>query len=82
MGKIGLIIKREFLTRVKKKSFIILTILGPLLIAGFFSTAVYLGTKDEGHVKVLILDHSNVATSTIDFQDDEKFTFRFYKDTS
>lgn len=82
MNKIGLIIKREFLTRVKKKSFILLTILGPLLMVGFLGVAVWLGMKDEGHVKVIILDHTNIATSNIDFEDDEKFSFRFYKDTS
>lgn len=34
MNKIGLIIGREYLTRVRKKTFIIMTILGPLLYAG------------------------------------------------
>ncbi|MFO0468996.1 MAG: ABC transporter permease, partial [Bacteroidota bacterium] len=33
MNKIKLIIAREYLTRVKKKSFIIMTILGPVLFA-------------------------------------------------
>ena len=33
MNKIGLIIGREYLTRVRKKSFIIMTILGPVLFA-------------------------------------------------
>jgi ABC-2 type transport system permease protein len=33
MLKIWLIIQREFLVRVKKKSFIVMTILGPILIA-------------------------------------------------
>jgi len=33
MNKIKLIIAREYLTRVKKKSFIIMTILGPILFA-------------------------------------------------
>ena len=82
MGKIGLIIKREFSTRVKKKSFIILTLLGPILIVAFLGVAAWMGMKDEGNVDVIILDHTNIATSNIDFEDDEKFTFRFYKDTS
>ena len=34
MNKIGLIIRREYLTRVRKKSFILMTLLGPFLIAG------------------------------------------------
>ena len=33
MNKIGLIIKREYMTRVRKRSFIILTFLGPILMA-------------------------------------------------
>ena len=34
MNKIKLIIWREFITRVRKPSFLIMTILGPVLIAG------------------------------------------------
>ena len=33
MNKISVIIKREYITRVRKKSFIIMTILAPLLMA-------------------------------------------------
>ena len=33
MNKIGLIIKREYLTRVRKRSFLLLTFLGPILMA-------------------------------------------------
>ena len=33
MNKIGLIIKREYMTRVRKRSFLILTFLGPILMA-------------------------------------------------
>jgi ABC-2 type transport system permease protein len=45
MGKIGLIIRREYLTRVKKKSFLLLTLLGPLvwaaliIVPGFLTEA-------------------------------------------
>ena len=34
MNKIGLIIKREYLTRVRKRSFLIMTFLGPILMSG------------------------------------------------
>ena len=50
MNKIGLIIKREYSTRVKKKSFLLLTILGPILMAGFLAAAVFLGMKDESNM--------------------------------
>lgn len=36
MGKINLIIKREFLNRVRKKTFLAMCILGPLLIVSIF----------------------------------------------
>lgn len=56
MNKIKLIIKREYLSRVKKKSFIIMTLLGPLLIAGFISLAIWLSLSEESHHTVLVVD--------------------------
>jgi hypothetical protein len=40
--KILLIIQREFLSRVKKKSFLIMTILGPVLMAGVILSRFWL----------------------------------------
>ncbi len=47
MNKILLIISREYLTRVRKKSFIIMTILSPLLFAGLISLVTYLNTQED-----------------------------------
>ena len=52
MNKIFLIIKREYLVRVKKKSFIIMTILAPLLMAAIIVAPVFLA--DQGQEKRLI----------------------------
>lgn len=41
MNKILLIIQREYLSRVKKKSFIIMTLLTPLIVAGFYGLIIY-----------------------------------------
>ena len=41
MHKILLIIQREYLSRVKKKSFILMTLLTPILIAGFYGMIIY-----------------------------------------
>ncbi len=66
MNKIGLIIKREYSTRVKKKSFIIMTILGPLLIVGFLSLAIFISTQQEKKYNILVLDESdNVFMNSI-----------------
>ncbi|MFT6845718.1 MAG: ABC-2 type transport system permease protein [Flavobacteriales bacterium] len=56
MGKIKLIIAREYLSRVRKKSFIVMTLLGPILIAGFISLAVWMSLSDEVHHTVLVVD--------------------------
>lgn len=56
MGKIGLIIQREYTTRVKKKSFIIMTFLGPLLMVGLICGAVLLGLSENGDHEVLVVD--------------------------
>ena len=51
MNKILLIIKREYLTRVRKKTFIISTILFPLLYLGLIFGTSYLGAKAEVSLK-------------------------------
>jgi ABC-2 type transport system permease protein len=50
MGKIGLIISREYLTRVKKKSFLLLTLLGPLVWAALIIVPGFL-TEAADNVK-------------------------------
>jgi len=56
MNKIWLIIKREYLNKVKKKSFIIMTFLGPLLFGALIIGAVLLGTTDNKTHQVLVVD--------------------------
>jgi ABC-2 type transport system permease protein len=47
MHKILLIIKREYLVRVRKKSFIVMTILGPLLMAALMILPIYLASDSQ-----------------------------------
>jgi ABC-2 type transport system permease protein len=47
MPKIWLIIKREYLVRVRKKSFIIMTIVGPLLMAFLLIAPTYLANESQ-----------------------------------
>lgn len=47
MNKIFIIIKREYLSRVKKRSFLILTFLTPLLIAGIYAFMIWMIMKDD-----------------------------------
>jgi ABC-2 type transport system permease protein len=75
MNKTKLIIEREYMSRVKKKSFIIMTILGPVLIAGLLSLGVYLGMSDESVYNVLVVD----LTPKVDADSSGTATSLFYK---
>lgn len=56
MSKIGLIIKREYVSRVSKKSFLLMTILGPILLVAFMVGAVLLGKQEDKNLKILLHD--------------------------
>ncbi|HLO89621.1 MAG: ABC transporter permease [Chloroflexota bacterium] len=58
MNKILLVIKREYLSRVQKKSFIVMTILGPILMAALFIVPVVLSQISDESKKILILDET------------------------
>jgi ABC-2 type transport system permease protein len=75
MKKIILIIQREYLTRVRKRSFVIMTILGPLLMAATFVVPVYLATRTEEMKKVAVLDESGIFFEK--FKDLENIHFHY-----
>lgn len=75
MHKILLIIEREYLTRVKKKSFIIMTILGPLFFAAIMIIPIWLATQ-EGDEKVIeVLDESGLFTDS--FVEDKNIQYDY-----
>src|SRR5512145_836048 len=51
MNKILLIIRREYLTRVRKKTFIIMTILGPVLFGALMVVPIWLTMREDTEVK-------------------------------
>lgn len=54
--KTWLVIRREYWTRVKKKSFIIITLLVPILIIGFYAAIFYISSLDTGSHKIGVID--------------------------
>jgi ABC-2 type transport system permease protein len=58
MGKIGIIIWREYSTRIRNKTFIIMSILGPLLVAGFITLMVWLPNSDKTEQKIMVVDET------------------------
>ena len=62
MKKILLIIKREYLSRVKKKSFIIMTILGPVLMASIWIVPFFIATMSDEKKVVAVVDETGIFT--------------------
>jgi ABC-2 type transport system permease protein len=58
MNKIWLIIQREYLTRVRKKSFIIMTLLTPVLLAAFMIIPGLLMNVSGDQETVMVLDET------------------------
>ena len=74
MNKILLIIKREYLTRVKKKSFIVMTIIGPLLMAGLMLVPIWLATKDKDIQYIEVIDETETFINQ--FEDTPALDFK------
>jgi ABC-2 type transport system permease protein len=78
MKKIALIISREYLSRVKKKSFIIMTFLGPILIGGMYAIAIWLAVNaDEMNQKknVYVIDETEQFKDH--FRDSKSLSFQY-----
>src|SRR5690606_13000008 len=79
MDKLLLIIKREYLAKVRNKSFIVLTVLSPVLIVGMIALIVYLAKVNSDEKRIIaVLDESSffdyhfensVQESYVEFKD-------------
>ncbi len=86
MNKIGLIILREFITRVRKPSFLIMTILGPVLIAAAILLTAWLGSQEATEHRVLVIDPEGVIGTRLNdsknvsfFLDGEEWSDSLFK---
>lgn len=74
MNKIGIIIKREYLRRVSKKSFLLLTFLTPFLFAALVFVPLWLSSiKSDDAKQVAILDTTGKYASL--FKDSDEYRF-------
>jgi ABC-2 type transport system permease protein len=61
MNKIFLIIQREYLSRVKKKSFLVMTFLVPALIIGMYALIAFLSVKGgDKKAELKVVDESGI----------------------
>lgn len=75
MNNIYLITKREFLTQVKKKSFIILTLLAPLLLVGFGAVIGLMFKANESHSIIEVVDKSGLFKNQLKSNDKLNYVF-------
>ncbi|MGN6435493.1 MAG: ABC transporter permease [Agriterribacter sp.] len=78
MNKIGLIIEREYMTRVKKKSFLLTTIIVPIVIVAFYAVMIAVSISGESNAqKIAILDEAELFGGKIETGKKDKSTYTF-----
>ncbi len=77
MSKISVIIQREYLTRVRKKSFIVMTILAPLLMIGIIVVpTVLMTTEGQDYKKIAVVEKdSDLFRSALPSTEDAEFVY-------
>ena len=76
MKKILLVIEREFLTRVRKKSFIIMTVLTPILFAGLMVVPALIATMEDTNERhIAVVDDTGIFEGKIPETEYLKFSF-------
>ncbi len=75
MKKIILIIRREYLTRVKKRSFVVMTILGPLLMAALVIVPIYVATMSNERKTIAVIDETGMFYEK--FKDSDNIHFHY-----
>ena len=76
MNKSILILKREYLTRVKKKSFIIMTLLIPIMMAAFTILPAYLASMDDTEQRTIaVYDPTGLVLNKLENQGATKFHY-------
>lgn len=75
MNNIFLITKREFLTQVKKKSFVILTLLAPIMIIAFGAVIGLMFKANQSHSIIEVVDKSGLFKNKLLSNDKLNYVF-------
>ncbi|PST81772.1 ABC transporter permease [Pedobacter yulinensis] len=77
MSKISLIIRREYFSRVRKKSFIIMTFLTPVIIAFFYGLIFYFSYKEikDSHDRIVVVNENTTLTEPLASDKNIQYTY-------
>lgn len=79
MNHLRLIIHREYITKVRNKSFIIMTFLSPLIMVGIFTLVAYLSQLNNDSIRTIsVLDDSGLFAN--EFENTETLRFNILQD--
>ena len=70
---LSILIEREYMVRVKKKSFIVTTLLVPILIAAIFFIVIYISMSSLSDERVAVIDETGLYSDVL--ADNEYYTF-------
>ena len=80
LKKLGIIIQREYLNKVKKKSFLLTTFGVPILFAGMYAVMLFVMLKAEGDSKrIAVIDNSGIVMEKL--EDTKLITFTQLSET-
>lgn len=74
MNKILLIIKREYLTRIRNKTFILSTILTPLFFIALIGATAYFSNSNSEELHIGVYDESGLFTQKLKSNDNIRYT--------
>ena len=80
MNKIWLVLKREYFTRVRNRTFILSTILLPLFLIGFIAASVFLSVGDSKLQKIAVKDDNGIFRSS--FKNEKTIEFKYPEDVN
>ncbi|HMZ46639.1 MAG TPA: ABC transporter permease [Chitinophagaceae bacterium] len=75
MNKILIIARREFLSRVQKKTFLLTTIGLPILIFGIYALIIYFAVKTTDNFTIAIADEANIFEGKLAKKNDGEINF-------
>lgn len=81
LSKIVLVLKREYLTRVRKKSFMVMTILAPLLLVSFYGVIIYFAVNrdiGDNEKRVYVVDETNLYAGKLASKEKLEFSYGTY----
>src|SRR5688572_9216146 len=82
MNKIWFVIQREYLTRVRNKTFILSTILMPLGFVAIITAVVLITVKNVRQEKVAVVDADGILKSNLENSKEVTYDFTTVVDTS